>query len=166
MKNKPQLGRDVLHSLFEYRNGRLYWKINCGRRKTIGNEVAARDKNGYIVVQINRKQYFAHRIIFEMHHGYLPEIVDHHDRDVSNNLIENLRAATNAQNQSNRPASPKNKCGVKGVCWIEKQRKWKAGIKVNQKNVHLGYFDDIKSAGAAYAAAALKYQGEFARFEA
>jgi hypothetical protein len=66
------------------------------------------------------------------------------------------------QNLANRGLQSNNKSGFKGVRWYKSRSKWKAEIKVNYKNICLGYFVDLEEAVAAYAAAAEKYNGEFA----
>ena len=52
---------------------------------------------------------------------------------------------------------------VKGVCWNKGSGKWQAGIKVRGKSLHLGLFDDIDAAAAAYQQAAAHHFGQFAR---
>ena len=37
---------------------------------------------------------------------------------------------------------------VRGVTWNKKEKKWKARIKIDGKDKHLGYFDDEKEAAA------------------
>ncbi|KYC77527.1 hypothetical protein B4090_4799 [Bacillus licheniformis] len=43
------------------------------------------------------------------------------------------------------------------------QRKWRACIRVNQKNISLGQYDDPEKAARAYNKAAVEYFGEYAR---
>ena len=53
-----------------------------------------------------------------------------------------------------------NNTGIKGVHF--RNGRYHAGIKVNQKRIHLGVFDDLDDAADAYRLAALKYFGDFA----
>jgi hypothetical protein len=93
--------------------------------------------------------------------------VDHRDGDgLNNRRSTNLRLATRVQNQSNRGPHKNNKSGGrKGVKWRPLSKKWWAYITVNRHQISLGYFSNPNDAAAAYAEAAKKYAGEFARTE-
>lgn len=105
-----------------------------------------------------------HRLMAQM---FLPDFneklhVDHIDRNPLNNCIENLRMATCRQNGINRPRQKNNTSGYKGIIWVKTHKKWCAKIKYNQKNIHLGYFDNIENAREAYNTKAKELFGEFA----
>lgn len=87
---------------------------------------------------------------------------DHINGNKLDNRRVNLRACTNAQNMRNIPAKKQNTSGFKGVTWQEDCRRWKAQIKVNYKNIHVGIFKVKEDAARAYNDAALKYFGKFA----
>lgn len=59
----------------------------------------------------------AHRVVWEMFNGEIPlnYVVDHFDRDISNNHIDNLRIILNRDNCQNRKIHPNNTSGVTGV---------------------------------------------------
>lgn len=102
-----------------------------------------------------------HRVIMNASKG---NQVDHRFGNGLDNRKENLRMCTNQQNAHNRKQPQKNnKLGIKGVCWDEKLKKFKAGIKFNGKSIHLGYFNVLGDADSAYRIAEEKYFGEFAR---
>lgn len=99
-------------------------------------------------------------------YGEWPEHgVDHIDNDSLNNRIANLRQANRSQNGMNRGPQANSKSGLKGVCWHKKTKSWIATIKANGRLMHLGSYATTKEAQAAYAAAAEKYHGAFARIE-
>lgn len=114
------------------------------------------DKQGYLVVTINYRRYFQHRIVFLMTHGYLPASIDHVDRDKANNRVSNLRPATQRQQAGNCKSPSVNTSGYKGVT------RHKNGWQVTCGDEYIGLFRDIKVAANAYDVAALNHYGEFA----
>jgi hypothetical protein len=87
--------------------------------------------------------------------------VDHADGNGLNNKRSNLRVATKSENAANRGANSNNRLGVKGIC-LRPNGKFGAVIRVNGKQRHLGYFETVEEAAAAYNHAALKHFGYFA----
>jgi hypothetical protein len=87
----------------------------------------------------------------------LPAIIDHIDRNPSNNKFNNLRAVTRSQNQHNRIKQRNNTSGYKGVVFFKRAKRWRAAIFVNSKPIYLGYYDTPEQASAAYQEAASKY---------
>jgi hypothetical protein len=117
---------------------------------------------GYLMHSFNGHNVVAHRLAWLIHYGNFPDCnLDHINGDPSDNRIANLRLANYQQNNANRRGWGKSLSGVKGVSM--KNGRWFAQIMVNRKNMHLGYFDTIEAAASAYAAAANKYFGEFAK---
>jgi hypothetical protein len=147
---------------FEYQSGKLFYKKREGCMKK-GSEVGTKNADGYIKTLINRKPYLAHRIIFMMHHGYLPKYLDHIDGNPGNNKIENLRPVTYSQNNLNRGKQKRNTSGFKGVTWVKTENRYSARIAINGKRLFLGYFDDPKKAHEAYCEAAKEYEPNFVR---
>ena len=158
--------KQLLQKLFEYKDGNLIWKIKPSQKVNIG-DIAGCVSDGYIQIQINKKLYKAHRLIWMFHNGDIETglDVDHINRIKSDNRIENLRLATVSQNQSNVTKYKNNTSGYKGVSWDKRRKKWRAQINHNNKKIHIGYFDTPELAHAAYIAAAAKLQGEFACWE-
>lgn len=90
-------------------------------------------------------------------------IVDHINGNRLDNRRENLRICTAQQNSFNKKLEMRNQTGFKGVCWHSPLNKWRARIKVNQKNIHIGLFESKIEAVKAYNEAAKQYFGEYAR---
>lgn len=88
--------------------------------------------------------------------------VDHKDGDGLNNTRNNLRPATSQQNNCNKGPGIRNTTGYKGVSWSQYMRKFKAGIMLDGKERHLGYFYTDIEAAHAYDIAASELHGEFA----
>jgi len=151
----------LLHELFEYRDGKLYNKTARNSRTKIGG-IAGCCSSKYSMVTINAIPWQLSRIIFMMHHNYVPEYVDHINGNKKDDRIENLRAATPHQNQCNHPLQSKNKSGVKGVSWVKKYQKWYACIRVNGKTKNLGLFSKLESAKEFVEFARENFHGSFA----
>lgn len=136
------------NELFEYNSGKLIWNVKRNNRIKKGMEAGYLHHHGYIIVRVNDKLVPAHRIIYEMHNGQIPEgmEIDHINRIKTDNRIENLRLATRRQNSCNLGT---NTSGVPGVYWCKQQSKWRARIFVNGRNIHLGLFKDINDAAEA-----------------
>jgi hypothetical protein len=138
--------KEILH--YDPETGIFRWRFARPKGKVKPWDVAGSLRHGYIVVKINQRRYCAHRLAWIYMTGKWPENdVDHEDRVRSNNSWKNLRAATRKQNCENRAFSERNKSGFRGVCWDKKNRKWLAYVRHNNKNIHLGYFDNVEEAG-------------------
>jgi hypothetical protein len=90
--------------------------------------------------------------------------IDHKDGDGLRNTHENMREVTHSENQQNRGLTKSNTSGRKGASFHKLVGKWQARIRTNGKERHIGYFDSIEEAHAAYVAAAKEEQGEFANW--
>lgn len=133
-------------------------------RRNSGKLVAGAP-NGYgrPCVGVSGKMQYLHRVIFLLHHGYLPKYIDHIDGDKTNNRIKNLRGCTHSQNMRNANISKNNTSGLKGVDWKKQDKKWRSRVRVNGKQISLGLFNDKIEAAKAYDSAALEHHGEFAK---
>jgi hypothetical protein len=156
--------KDLLQELFEYKDGKIYWKIS-NTRAVIGKEAGSINSSGYKIVTINQKSYLAHRLIFLMNHGYLPKTIDHIDGNSLNNKIENLRKATVSQNQFNAKIRKDNKTGVKGVTICNKTNKYKASLTTNGCRFNLGLFLSLDEAEKAIKTFRVVEHREFTRHE-
>jgi len=158
------MNHEDLIDRFEYRDGELFYKKSEGPMKK-GAKVGTKIEHGYIRTHIKRKPTLVHRIIFMMHHGYLPKVIDHVDRNRTNNCIENLREATVAQNLWNAKKPITNTTGVKGVWYDKARNKWYAEFKTNAKKNYVGRFDTLEEATTKLHEARENAQKEFARHE-
>lgn len=149
-----------LHEIFEYKDGTLFWKISKSGIKS--KKAGYTQSHGYKKVTLYGKPYFIHRIIFLMHYGFLPKVVDHIDGNKANNFLNNLREADHSKNVLNTKKSNANTSGVKNVHWSKISKKWFARITINKKRKYVGYFDDLLLAEKAIIEARNMHYGEFA----
>jgi hypothetical protein len=78
---------------------------------------------------------------------------DHKDRDKLNCQRSNLRIVTRAQNAQNVSGRRGRTSQYRGVRLYRPTGRWAASVRVNRKEVHLGYFiDEVEAAEAARAA--------------
>lgn len=158
------IDKDKVNYLFDYRDGKLFWKNKTHPRSQaqIGGEAGTLVHQGYKQVSIENKKYYLHRIIFLYHHGFLPETVDHIDNNTGNNSIENLRAATLSENQQNCSVKKSNRLGVKNVLFDEKANKYRVYVRAKNKPMYIGSYDNLDLAGLVAHEARNKYHGAFA----
>lgn len=118
-----ELTQEYVKSLFDYADGKLYWKVSPNSRVAIG-DVAGTTRSGYLCTKINRKNWQLHRLIFLWHHGHIPQCIDHIDCDKFNNRIENLRMCSREANAWNTKLRKDNTSGVKGLRYIKIRNGW------------------------------------------
>lgn len=151
--------KEYLHQVFEYKNGGLYWKINK-QAISVGSKAGTIDySRPYVRITLHGKRYQEHHLVFLMFNGVLPKQIDHINGIKNDNRIENLRLCTNSQNQYN--TKPKNL--RKNVSFYKRIGKWQVQLKINQKTLHFGYFEDVELADLVAHEARDLYHGKFAR---
>lgn len=88
---------------------------------------------------------------------------DHINCDKLDNRKCNLRVCTRSQNNVNRPHPRRdNTSGYSGICWSNREKRWRTYITVKGKQIGLGYFKDLDKAIEARSHALKKHYGEFA----
>lgn len=108
--------------------------------------------------KIKREAVYMHSYIVKAPKG---KLTDHINGIVLDNRRQNLRIATRSQNGMNMK-KVRGRSKYKGVYWDHFSKKWRSGIKVNRKTIHIGRYDDEKKAAESYNFAAIKHFGEFA----
>jgi hypothetical protein len=133
-----------------------------GKTDFIGKRAGSLRPNGYRFVQIKRRFYAEHRLVWFYVHGCWPtNYIDHINRNRSDNRIENLRECTKQQNSSNKKQNRGSASGLVGVKYRSDRGKWRADITVGGKRHYLGLHSTKEAAFCAYELAARKMLGEF-----
>ncbi len=120
---------------------------------------------------VTQKSVRMHRVILERILGRSltqSESVDHINHDGLDNRRSNLRIANQSANCANSRKQPSFKgkqthSKYKGVSRRLDTGHWIATIKVDRKQLHLGYFDSEIEAAKAYDKAARQHFGDYAK---
>ncbi len=145
--------------------GHFFWLIDLPNGFHVGDKAGGLHGGGYWVLRFKGKSYTAGRVAWLIMTGKWPEKeVDHINCDKSDNKFSNLRLATKAENTRNRRGGY-GSSGAKGVhLSISRKNPYEAHITAGGKRIRLGCFPTVEEASAAYAAAAEKFHGDFARY--
>ena len=123
-------------NFLRYEDGKLFWKQPTSSKFKVGHEAGSINTNGYVVVQLFNKKYYAHRIIWKMFNTVIPKgmQVDHINNNRTDNRIENLQLVTHKQNSQRRNSS-KGYQVIKNVI-----RPYQAKKRFNNKSYYCGLF--------------------------
>jgi hypothetical protein len=142
--------RELLH--YNPVTGDFSWLV--GRPKASRGAVAGcLPPSGYRTIRIDGQIYLAHRLAWLYMTGTWPEnLIDHKDRNQSDNRWDNLREATHSQNHQNQHARRDSSSGIKGV-YRHKQTSgsWVASLKINGRHLR-GCFPSMEEAIATRSA--------------
>ncbi len=176
MSGPSDVTYDYLLSCLDYSrdSGLMIWRVrpdnhfsthDYARRwnsRYAGTVAGAPNSKGYLNLKIDNQSHRVHRLAWLYVTRERPiQFIDHIDGNKLNNRFENLRLATNSENQRNFPKSTRNTSGVKGVSWCNTRQKWGAYISCNGQRVNLGFFADIAAAIEARRKGENQYHGEF-----
>ena len=154
-----------LKQLLDYdpATGVFVWKVSR-RGHRAGAVAGTKRPDGYNQIRIDGSVYYAHRLAWLYITGKWPtEQIDHRNRTPADNRFINLREASPSENARNSSKPAANTSGHKGVYRDVTCGKWRAQIMVDGVRVHLGLFDLLEEAAAAYAEASAQHHKEFGR---
>ena len=154
---------EQLKAKFEYDpiTGNVFG-LNWGRKQIPRKLLKSISDCGYYRVLLNlngeRKALLLHRVAYELHTNELlgTSIIDHIDQNKLNNKFSNLRKTSRADNNKNLPKRKDNISGESGVYQLP-NGKWRAQIRVNNKNKHLGCYSTIEEAAQAKTSAKIQH---------
>ncbi len=157
----PKLMLDRAKQAIHYdpETGRLTWLVDEGKRR-VGKEAGGSLMKGYKRLRIDKEQYSHHQVAWLLVTGEWPaSSIDHINRIKTDNRWDNLRLATQSQNNANR--LPLSKSGLpKGVARIRDRfcgQGWKDG-----RRYYLGVYATPEEAHAAYVAFVSRGFGPYA----
>lgn len=144
---------EVRHALdYAPETGVFKWRNPRANRMKAGDIAGGLQGNGYIRIFIGYRGFMAHRLAWLYMHGDWPYVIDHINRNRTDNRISNLRNATPEINNRNREY-PVGASSLPGAAFCSRSKRWRASILVNRIKRHLGMFDTAEEASAAYLAA-------------
>lgn len=168
---RPALTQDIVRQLFLYEpeTGRLCWRerpleafpdaasAHRWNSQNAGKEAGHIRRSGYRYVTVFAHPFPAHRVIWLHVSGEWPLHIDHQDGVRDNNRLANLRDVTPSVNHKNVRRKSTNTSGVVGVCWNKERKRWHAVIRVDYRQITLGYFDNKDEAARHRREAEVKY---------
>ena len=102
-----------------------------------------------ITIDGRHTKLLEHRLVWKLAHpdwdifdSSPDNIIDHINRKRDDNRLENLHVVNGNQNQWNNDA--------RGYSWHKRCNKWQAYIRLNNKKIHLGMFQNEEDARNAY----------------
>lgn len=164
MRNiRPLPPIDLLRQLIDYdpSTGRMTWRLrdlrhfdrpqrcNFWNSRFAGKPaLACRMRAGHLQGYVVGQMCLAHRVAYALQHNFDPPFeIDHINGDPSDNSADNLRPSDPSTNNRNLAKPKNNTSGCVGVYF--QPARWRAVITVDDKSIHLGYFDTFEEAVAA-----------------
>nr|DAE48867.1 MAG TPA: endonuclease [Caudoviricetes sp.] len=147
---------------YDKETGLFTWIKKSAVNTRIGGVAGHFNSDGYRRIGFRGVQYIAAKLAWYSVTGeWPPNIIDHINRDRTDDRWANLRLADHSLNMANTPKQGGLSSKFKGVTKVG--NRWQAQICFNGNRRYLGLYKTELEAHAAYSAAALGAFGEFAR---
>lgn len=141
---------------YEPDTGVFFWKESKCPRVKPGDVAGHKRDDGYIIIFVEKKPWYAHRLAWVFMHGRLPTLLDHINQKRDDNRISNLRESNKSENAWNSKQFKTNKSGHKGVLWCAPMKKWRMSA-LRRGVLHRTYHHSKEEAIQAYKALEMIY---------
>lgn len=134
----PEEARE--HFTYDPGTGLIERRDSSRKRRAHTGTLNSRKDTAYVVLCVDRKRHYGHRIAWLLAVGPIPPgmVIDHIDGDGTNNRLTNLRAVSKSANQRNR-RRPHNG-SVTGVAGVTPHR---GGFSVRVAGRYAGWTKDF-----------------------
>lgn len=154
--------KEKLLELFDYNpnDGSFKRLVTVSPNGMVGKVIfGTKLASGYLHIQVDGKLFLVHRLAWIISNGNIQDNlnIDHINRNRSDNRLSNLRLVTSSENHHNRKPNLVTASNIQGVYWDSANKKWRAHIYLNKKEISLGYFDNLDNARIARENAKLTY---------
>ena len=139
--------------------GVLVWLKTKARAKQ-GSPAGRISKQGYREMEVDGVRKKVHHVVWFLHHGAWPEMLDHINGIRDDNRIENLRQCTTRQNSTNR--KKKDRELPRNVYKTVPEGKYRVSLRAEGKHLSFGVFTDLDMADTVAKQARELYYGDFA----
>lgn len=147
--------REILD--YDSTTGEFVWRVCLSTRMPAGKQAGWVGAQGYRVIRIQGKSWYAHRLAWFYIEGRWPEHdIDHIDGNRTNNARANLRDVTRSVNLQNQRRARKRKASGAPLGVVRAGNRWAAQIVVDGALKHLGSFGCPVEAHECYLAAKRK----------
>lgn len=160
---------DELRNLIEYRDGEIYYlpAAKGSYTKAKGKALGFVRKDGYrnlmITCEGERRHYLAHRLGYWLVTGEWVAILDHINRNRSDNRIENLKPCEWFENCRNNTIRKDNESGYTGVT-LHTDGLWRVSFSIESKRYHIDGYKHKETAALARDLLIHMFYGDFARY--
>ena len=154
MTNRKVFDIEELTKVFRIVDGKLERLDRRGNPSNPTWKVVENNANqgrGYCQVLFNGRKYRYHVILWVLHNNEnIPEgfEIDHINGDRIDNRIENLRLVSKRENCQNMQCHRDGK--LVGVSYCKRKNKYRTQLTIDNKLVHIGYYQTDKEASKAY----------------
>ena len=162
----PSCFREEAMSVLRYNpeDGHFYWTDSRSRHAKFGARAGGQSNHGYIRICLFRRKIMAHRLAWLFQTGSWPPsglMVDHINRNRSDNRWDNLRLCSPTGNSCNASKRRDNSSGESGVSFQKASGKWRSYIRMDGRQIHIGLFETAEEAISARRRAAETHYGEY-----